>query len=248
MNTKFKLSNHFKNFHDFVLNIQNYFDNSSETIHKARNELKIINYNGIDTVVKAFKIPNFINQIVYAYFRESKAKKSYEYSLKIGEFTPKPIGYIEFYEMGLLKESYFISEKFSYDFTIREPLLDKDFLDKENILKSFAHFTYLLHENNILHQDYSPGNILVKKEIDNYIFKIVDINRMQFISLDLKKRLKNFSKLWMSDADLKIVATEYGKIINKNKEGCIKIALKFSHNHKNKINMKKRLKGIKVVD
>ncbi len=246
---KYKINPKYEdNFKDFLLGIKEHFEENNQTIHKARNELKILKHSEIEVVVKAFKIPNIINRIAYSFLRSSKASKSYEYSLKIGDFTPEPIGYIEFYDGGLLKESYFVSEKFAYDFTIREPLLDKNFVDKENLLKAFANFTYQLHENNILHQDYSPGNILIKKEQDGYIFKVVDINRMQFIPLNLEERLRNFAKLWMKDEDLKIVAKEYGKIMNQDEGKCIDIALKFSHSHKNKINMKKRLKGIEVVD
>ena len=247
--TKYTLNENYKiNFKEFLLDIKNYFKDNNQTIHKARNELKIINHSGIDTVVKAFKVPNIINRFAYSFLRSSKASKSYEYSLKIGDFTPKPIGYVEFYSSGLLRESFFVSEKFNYDFTIREPLLDKSFPNKEEILKSFARFTFELHENNIFHHDYSPGNILVKKESDGYIFKIVDINRMKFMPLSNDIRLKNFAKLWMNDDDLKVVAKEYSKLINEDSNKCIQIALKFSHSHKNKINMKKRLKGIEVVD
>lgn len=240
--------NYQDSFEQFIINIKQYFEENNQTIHKARNELKIINHNGLDIVVKAFKVPNIINRFAYSFFRSSKARKSYEYSLKIGLFTPKPIGYIEFYDNGLLKESFFVSEKFNYDFTIREPLLDKSFSDKEEILKCFARFTFQLHENNIFHHDYSPGNILIKKESDGYDFKIVDINRMKFGLLSNSKRLKNFAKLWMLDEDLKIVVNEYSKLINQDSLICKDLALKFSHKHKNIINMKKRIKGIEVVD
>jgi serine/threonine protein kinase len=248
MTYKYKINEKFKNFEKFTLDIENLFNIESENIHKARNELKIIEHDGLLTVVKSFKVPHFINKIVYTYFKDTKAKKSYEYSLRIGEFTPKPISYIEFYDNGLLGKSYFISEKFDYDFTIREPLLDTNFEDKETILKSFAKFTYELHENQIFHQDYSPGNILVKKQNDGYIFKIVDINRMKFIPLDIEARLKNFAKLWMKDDDLIIVAKEYSGLIGMNESEATQKALQFSQAHKDKINMKKRIKGIPVVD
>lgn len=245
---QYKLNSGFKNFESFVKNIQTYFKQNNETIHKARNELKILNYNETSVVVKSFKVPHFINKIVYTFFKDSKAKKSYDYSIKIGDFTPKPIAYVVFFKLGLIAESYFISEEFKYDFTIREPLLEDNFEDKEKIFQQFAHFTYELHEAGIFHQDYSPGNILVKKEQNEYIFKIVDINRMQFISMSLDERLKNFCKLWAKDKDLEIITKEYAKCIEKDETYCVQTALKFSQNHKNKINMKKRLKGIEVVD
>lgn len=132
LNIKYKLNPSYEVFKTFLLNIKNYFQENSNTIHKARNELKVIEYEGIQTVVKAFKIPNKINQIVYAYFRDSKAKKSYQNAMKLidlGINTPTPIGYIEFYKMGLFKESFYVSQKVDYAFTIREPLRDLEFQD-----------------------------------------------------------------------------------------------------------------------
>jgi len=244
----YKINKGFEKFTPLLQSIQANFDLVDEMIHKARNELKIINYEKTDIVVKSFKIPHIINRIVYTFFKDSKAKKSYNYALKIGEFTPKPIGYIEFFTFGLLQKSYFLAEKFSYDFTIREPLLDKKFSNREEIFKAFARFTFSLHEANIFHQDYSPGNILIKQEDDDFIFKIVDINRMQFISLSLAKRLQNFSKLWASDDDLTIMIKEYAHCLSEDEGKSIQMTLLFSQKHKAKINMKKRLKGIEVVD
>lgn len=237
-----------KELEDFIINIKNYFKKSPNSIHKARNEIKIINTKDKDFVVKSFKIPHILNKIIYTFFRDSKAKKSYDNTLKTIEFTPNPIGYIEFRKHGLIDESYFISEHFDYNFTIREPLLENDFPDKEGIFKSFAAFTLELHEKNIFHLDYSPGNILIKKEKDIYNFKIVDINRMEFKPLNLDERLKNFAKLWAKDDDLKIIIKEYARLINKNEEQCIKTALKHSQAHKDRKNAKKRLRGIAVVD
>ena len=137
---KHELNKNYENIKDFLLNIKDYFKNNSNTIHKARNELKVIEYKGIETVVKAFKVPNILNQIVYAYFRDSKAKKSYQNAIKLKNLninTPKPIGYIEFYRNFLFKESFFISEKLDYLFTIREPLRNNNLKDREEIIKKF---------------------------------------------------------------------------------------------------------------
>ena len=247
-NFKLVVNDEFKNFKDFLLNIKSFFQRNQNTIHKARNEIKIINYHNQDLVVKSFKIPNLLNRIIYTFYRSTKAKKSYEYALKIKEFTPQPIGFIEFYASGLLKDSYFVSEKFDYSFTIREPLLDTFFPNKNEILKAFAHFTFDLHQAGIFHFDYSPGNILIKKENNDFIFKIVDINRMKFFDLQISDRLKNFSKLWAKDEDLEIIIKEYAKLLEKDEKELISKALDFSHKHKAKINLKKRLKGKKVVD
>ena len=233
---------------DFLLDIKQYFEQNDQTIHKARNELKIIPYEGNEFVVKSFKKPNIIRRIVYTFFRSSKAKKSYEYSIKIKPFTPKPIGYIEFYESALLGQSYFVAEKFDYDFTIREPLLDGKFPDREKIFEAFALFTYELHQNQILHKDYSPGNILIKKEGQSYLFKVVDINRMEFKELSTNERLANFDKLWAKDEDLSVMIKTYAKKLHIDENEAIQKALHYSHALKKRKNFKKRLKGIPVND
>jgi len=245
----FKINKQYENeFKEFFINIKEYFKNNNTQIHKARNELKIIKYKDKNYVVKSFKVPHLINKIAYSFFRDSKAKKSYEHALKISKFTPTPIGYIEFFNNNLLENSYFVSEEFNYDFTIREPLLDNTFEDKENILKSFARFTYELHQHSIFHEDYSPGNILIKKEKNDYIFKIVDINRMRFGYLTFEDRVKNFSKLWASDKELSIIGLEYARVSRYNTYFTIKEMQYYSNKNKKIKNFKKILKGQKVVD
>ena len=247
MNYKYQINARQEAFKNFLLDIKSYFATNKQTIHKARNELKVIEHNGVNTVVKSFKIPNKINRVAYSFFRGSKAKKSYEYSIKLEHFTPEPIGYIEFYEYGLIKESYFISEEFKYDFTIREPLLDKTFDDRDGVLKAFARFTLELHNNGIFHNDYSPGNILIKKDVNGWIFKIVDVNRMRFTKLSCTHRAKNFSKLWASDEILTIMAMEY--LNNFLCDGhFIEEVLYYSNKNKKIKNFKKRLKGKAVND
>jgi serine/threonine protein kinase len=240
---KYKLNDKFLILKDFLLNIREIFKNSTNSIHKARNEIKVVD----DLVIKSFKKPSLLKKLIYK-FLPSKAKRSYEYSLNLKEFAPTPIGYIEFYKVGFLEDSYFISEKFEYDFTIREPLLDESFPDKENIFKKFALFTFKLHSNGILHKDYSPGNILIKKEKDEYIFKVVDVNRMEFRELNKQDRLKNFDKLWAKDKDLVIMIKEYAKLAKYDEKEAVEDALYYSKKLKDFKNMKKRLKGIPVVD
>lgn len=245
--TKVVINKTHNNFKPFILDIQKYFANSEATIHKARNELKIIEHNNISTIVKSFKKPHILNRIIYSYFKDSKAKKSYDYSLKIAKFTPTPIAYIEFYSGGLIDESYFISERFDYDFTIREPLLDVEFKDKESILRAFARFSLELHNNGIFHNDYSPGNILIKRDAGEFIFKIVDINRMSFLELQEDDRAKNFSKLWARDDELAIVVDEYVKYATCS-DDFLEQVCNYSNNHKKSKNFKKRLKGQEVND
>lgn len=226
--------------------IREIFAGDDHSIHKARNELKIIELNGIKTVVKAFKVPHLLNRIVYTYFRKSKAYKSYHNALRLEELgisTPKPIALIEFFESGLLGESFFIAECFEYDFTIRTPLLEP-LEDRESIFKAFAAYTYDLHQKGVWHLDYSPGNILIKRTEQGYWFSIVDINRMEFRPITPLEGCENFNKLWASDEELEIMGREYARLSGFNV--AVTIAEMKKHNDANKSikNFKKRLKNL----
>ena len=249
MSFKYELNENYKNIKVFLINIKEFFKENSNTIHKARNELKVIDYMGVRTVVKAFKIPNKVNQIVYAYFRDSKAKKSYNNAVKLRELglnTPEPIGYIEFFRGFLFKESFFIAKKFDYNFTIREPLRNKELENREKIIKDFVKFTYSLHEKNVYHKDFSAGNTLVsKKENEIYEFSVVDINRMEFKEVDLELGLDNFAKLWLDDEDIILIATTYAKLVNADIDKAIDILKKSDKKLKDFVELKRKIRGNK---
>lgn len=227
--------------------IERHFQGSSTILHKQRNEIRVVVFAGKSYVVKAFRKPNFINRFVYRYFRPSKAKRSYEYSLKIGkDLCPEAIAYIEEHNTLQLFKSYYISRHFDYDFEIRAVLNDKAFKNREQILQEFAEFTYQLHQQNILHRDYSPGNILIKKSIENkksHSFKIVDINRMQFKALSLEERLGNFVRLAKDDETMKIIVENYATCIEKSAEDMFIIAKKLRTAYVEKRALKNKLRG-----
>ena len=230
-----------------VEQIRNYFADTQELIWDKRNKIKILDFHTERITIKSFKIPHMINRIAYTFFRDSKAKKSYLHSLKIADFVPKAIGYAIFKKYGLHYDSYFLSAYYAYDFTIREVLTQSDFPDREIIFDAFAAFTYALHEAQAEHLDYSPGNILIKKLSDGYEFKTIDVNRMKFRVLTSEERVSNFSKLWAEDADLQLIIQSYAKYAKIDVTVAQSVAIKASHAHKAKKNLKKRLKGKKVV-
>ena len=239
---KFEISDNHKDKLDFVLGIEKYFKESDQSVHQARNEIKVIKYNDVEYMVKSFKVPHIINKVAYSFFRASKANKSFINAMNIGSFTPEPIAYIEFFDYALLSRSYYISERYKYDFTIKEPLNDESFLEKKIILQSFSKFAFALHEDGILHQDFSPGNILIKKINERYEFKIVDINRMSFKELSPLDRAKSFSKLWAWDKDILIISNAYVRLMKVDPKDFYAMVQTHVDKHKAKKNFFKKLK------
>lgn len=235
-------------FQTLLADLPSVFESSHNSIHKARNELKIVQYQDEQLVLKSFKVPNLLRRFIYTFLRQSKAERSYRNALALEGFTPVPVAFVEYHNAGLLEKSYFLSEHFAYDFTIREPLLDQSFEDREGVLKAFARFTVELHDAGFFHKDYSPGNILIKKVSGGgYQFKIVDVNRMLIKPLDVTLRARGFEKLWAQDADLDIIASEYLKYASVPEDFSQQVQY-YSNKNKRFKNFKKRLKGKPVND
>ncbi len=230
----------------FIENIEKHFQQSTEVLYDQRNQIRLITYEGERYVVKAFKIPNIINQFAYRYLRPSKARRSYEYSIKIGEkLCPQAIAYIEKYKNTLLEKSYYVSKYYDYDFTIQPVLLDDNFDNniRKLILEELADFSCELHNNNILHRDFSYGNILIKKVSHHYQFKIIDVNRMQFKALSLNDRLKSFARLSAKDEYMKIIIGQYAKCIGEPVDKLLPIAKEYRDDFiKNRV-LKNKMRG-----
>ena len=233
--------NHLKEHIDQILSS---FISEKNIIYEGRNILKLLDVGEQKLVVKSFKIPHFINKIAYSYFRQSKAKRSYKYGLYLrtkGINTPEPVAYIENKKFGLLNDSYYISECLDYNGMLRE--LNTGKLEgREDFLRKFAQFTASIHEQNILHLDYSPGNILYKKTKDDYVFYIVDINRMSFGTVNMKQACKNLQRLWGNDEMIAFIAAEYAKARGFDINKCVDLTLffhkkfwkKYSKRHKDR--------------
>lgn len=217
-----------------------------------RNKIKLFELEGKTINVKSFKIPHLINKIAYKYFRKSKARRSFEYAttlLEKGIGTPQPIAYFENQNFIGLKDSYYVSEHLQCDLTYRELVEIPDFLDHENILRQFTRFSFDLHEKGIEFLDHSPGNTLIKKNVEgNYDFFLVDLNRMEFHdSMDFDSRMKNLSHLTPKKEMIAVMSNEYSKLYMAQSEAEIFEKMWFYTNnfqikfHK-KIKMKKTLK------
>ncbi|MGB5990067.1 MAG: lipopolysaccharide kinase InaA family protein [Marinifilaceae bacterium] len=242
---KLVINNAYKKYYDKIKEITFDFDSLGTLIYDGRNQIRNIELDDIILNIKSFKKPNVINKLIYKYFRKSKAARSYEFANKLISLdlnTPINIAYIETGKL-FLSKSYYICEYFENDFSMLE-VLEERVADRENVIRQFANFTYSLHKKGVLHLDYSPGNILIKKLGDNYIFSLVDINRMKFLDVSLEMGIRNFSKLWNSEDMLKFISEEYAKLNNVSYEYVYDLLKGYDSKHKDSVEKRKKRKKI----
>lgn len=212
-----------------------------------RNSIKLFDIKGQTMNIKSFKIPNFINKIAYKYFRKSKARRSFEYATKlieVGIGTPRPIAYFENYDLIGLNDSYYVCEHLESVFEFREVELNKDFQNREEIIRQFTKFTFDMHQKGIEFLDHSPGNTLIKNEGNGkYSFYLVDLNRMNFHqNIDFQTRMKNLSRLTSKKGIVAIMSDEYAKLSGEDKDLVFETMWKATQDFQYRFNRKKRIK------
>lgn len=219
----------YSHLNDYISRLPELFD-EGRLIYSARNVLREFTWEGIDVVVKKYKVPIFINRIAYGLIRKSKAHRSYEYALRLLDMhirTPQPIAYIEEYSCGLLTDSYLVTTKEPFPHMMRKFHTDASLTPESRpILNAFAAYTLHLHERGVLHHDYSPGNIAFNENGEGIEFSLFDINRMSFGNISPRKRLSNFCRLTPSEKVLSYIVGEYARLNGWNTEYALKIALK----------------------
>lgn len=198
----------------FIETIPAVFESSGESIHQGRNVLKRYQTRLYSVIVKSFKVPHVLNRFIYASVRKSKAFRSYMYAVKLLERdiqTPAPIAYIEEYKCGLLR-SYYISEEIKKVREMRDFWENPVIGDRLPVLISFGRFTAQMHRKQVLHRDYSAGNILYGEKDGEIFFSLVDINRIRFDHpVGEEEGYKNFERLWLSDECFDIIARSYAE-------------------------------------
>ncbi len=229
MATYITLNPLFENLRPFITQLPEIFSHSGEILYQGRNEIRIIEKEGICLNVKEYRIPIFPNRMIYHLLRPTKAQRAYEYAfrLKKANFnTPEPVAFIVTRRQGLLGKCYFVSLQVEYARRFYE-FGTEPLRGKENIVRDFGSFTAQLHNAGIFHKDYSPGNILFDVKKGKTEFCLVDINRMEFWPVSLNKGCSNFSRLWGKEPFFRLLAETYAQERRFNPQVCIREILKY---------------------
>jgi hypothetical protein len=215
------LNPNFGELEEILPRISHIFANKGTTIYKIRNEIKVIEINGLKLCVKSFGQPSIINRFAYAFVRQSKAKRSYNNAFKLramGIATPEPICWIEERnQRGFITRSYYLSLYEEHAFTLAK-VFNHDLPQKETIIKDFAYFAcHMLHKQGVRHLDLGQGNVLVKKTDHGFSFSLVDINRIRFNSHKTRRNgFSNLRRLGGTPIEMSMLASYYAEAKHLN--------------------------------
>ena len=190
------------------------FARQGEVIYDERNQVRTLTApDGTKVCVKRFHVPRFLNKYIYRYLRAGKAERAYQNGLcliahHVG--TPEPMAYIEEYACGGLGYSYLITRLSALKHLHREFTFE-DTPALEATIRPLARFTAHMHEEGILHLDFSPGNILWDKVNGTYQFEIIDINRMAFGRVSMKEGCRSVCRLCARSRFFDVFADEYAQ-------------------------------------
>ncbi|MBO5961213.1 MAG: glycosyltransferase family 2 protein, partial [Paludibacteraceae bacterium] len=204
-------------------NLSEQFAQSTDVLYQKRNTIKRI---GQHFVVKSFALPSWWKRIIYSIF-PSKARRSFIYAQRLGSITPKPVAYKETRKAGILHDSYYISRVSPCTHVLKEVIKNKEFPQRMRIFADFGRFTAALHEQGILHADYSMGNVLFEPSETDTCFQLVDLNRMRFKQrINCRKGCRNFERIDTDHEALSVMARAYAQARGYNEEECVRLVLK----------------------
>lgn len=226
-----KINPKYEHLKSFIESIPNVFEKQGEVIYNKRNLIKVLTApDGTLVNVKRFHIPHGLNSLIYSWgFRKPKGWRAFEYAKILtgkGIGTPLPIALIEERNfLGILGFSYLVTLQCDYGHTLYEVGKAKAG-EYELLAKALAHFAATLHNRRILHKDFTPGNILWKQDDEGFHFMLVDINRMKFKPVSIKKGLKNLCRFWGPKDFTRLLATEYAQVRNYDEAEAVSYVMK----------------------
>lgn len=225
----------------FIKNVLNREYAVNATYRNFRNIVEDVTEGGVRMVVKIFKKPTEFNRLVYTWFRQTKARRSYEKSfelLKKGFKVPEPIAYIEKKKGLFFHTGCYISLYTDYraidDFANYCPKTLEDFDELKLFISNLASFAAFLHQLKIIHNDFNKDNILYKKIDNKYSFSLIDLNRVQFDNMSIKKAAKDISNIHLGHVLNAILLEEYCKMraFDPDKFGQRVLRYKWKYTHK----------------
>ena len=166
-------------------------EGQGQTVYNSRNRVVRFIMGEQPMMVKRFKRVNLVQQVVYTFFRKTKAERAFRFAsefLQRGIDTPQPVAYMEQRHHGLFTTGYFVS--------LEVPGTETSLLLREvhdyppDLAEAVARQVVRMHSRGVLHGDLNLSNFLLAptpspftdEGTDGHHFIMIDTNRSHFTS------------------------------------------------------------------
>lgn len=216
MYIKTKIAPRYAHLETFAASMPQIFEQEGDVIYRGRNLIKTITApDGTLVNVKRYHQPAGPNRLIYSWgLRESKGSRAFRFPAILrdkGIGTPDAIALVEERNsLGLLGYSYLITVQSPYPHTLYAMGEAKEG-EYEALAEALGRFAAHLHEQEVLHKDFTPGNILWMHDTEGYHFMLVDINRMAFGPVSKEVGLSSLCRLWGPKAFIRIITESYAQ-------------------------------------
>lgn len=221
----------YEHLRDYLSTLPQRFEHEGMTIYEQRNCIKVFEApDGTLLNVKRYHVPRSVNRLVYSLgLRQPKGWRAYTYPERLklaGIDTADPVAYFEERRGGLLGYTYFVSLQCEGMRTLYDVArMDSGY---ELLAEELGNFTAHLHEQQILHLDYTPGNILWRQEdLGVFHFVLIDINRMRFGAVSQREGCKNVCRLWGPKHFIELFAKHYALSRGFDVEDTVALILRY---------------------
>lgn len=227
---RLQLASRYDYLRDFILGLPDRMETDGVYIYGGRrNLIKMFTApDGIQLNVKQFKKPAWPNSLIYSYgLRSPKGQRAYDYPARLlekGIETPEAVAYIEDRNaLGILQKSWFVSLQCPYGHRLYE-FGEAQEGHYEEVAQALGTMVAEMHDKGCLHEDLSPGNVLWEASAQGIHFSLVDINRMHFGTVSMKKGCRNFSRLWGPKRFYQIMIEAYAHRRGFDTDKCLQLA------------------------
>ncbi len=238
-------------FTEYIIGLPERFRrNEGQLISDGRNQVRAFEHNGYRFMVKRFKDVNFIQRIVYTFFRRTKAERAYLFAGILrnrGIDTPHEVAYLELKKTALFITGYFVC--LSCDSLPAFAALVPPAEFNKEMARDLAAFFVKMHQKGILFGDLNLGNFLYQKRSDgHYCFTVVDTNRSRFREgLPTREAcLKNLKRMTHRRDLFRFILCEYARLRGWDERETVRDAFRylflFEKKHDGKRRWQKRLK------
>ncbi len=80
---KITLNPAYQGLRGFVEELPQRFEREGTVIYDARNQIRVIEYNGLVINAKRYCVPRLFNRVVYSFLRQPKAIRAYQNALRL---------------------------------------------------------------------------------------------------------------------------------------------------------------------